>query len=108
MRELSGVAGKAVLAEADLVNLFYTFGTSHPGAIVLQNFPSSCRSSSDRTAATPTLRPPTSSRTRELGVPRYNEFRRLLHLKPANDFADLTDDPAMQKALGSSTATLTT
>ena len=39
LRQLSGVAGKAVLAEADLVNLFYTFGTSHPGAIVLQNFP---------------------------------------------------------------------
>jgi len=25
-------------------------------------------------------------------VPRYNEFRRLLHLRPADDFEDLTDD----------------
>ena len=27
-------------------------------------------------------------RSRELGVPRYNEFRRLLHLRPARDFDD--------------------
>jgi hypothetical protein len=33
-------------------------------------------------------------RIRELGVPRYNEFRRLLHLKPAGSFEDLTDNPA--------------
>jgi hypothetical protein len=33
-------------------------------------------------------------RSRELGVPRYNEFRRLLQLKPAKDFNDLTDNPA--------------
>jgi hypothetical protein len=31
-------------------------------------------------------------RTRELGVPRYNEFRRLLHLKPARSFLDLAED----------------
>ena len=34
-------------------------------------------------------------RTRELGVPRYNDFRRLLHLKPARSFEDLTEDPEL-------------
>jgi hypothetical protein len=29
-------------------------------------------------------------RARELGVPRYNQFRRLLHLKPARSFEALT------------------
>ena len=29
-------------------------------------------------------------RTRERGVPRYNEFRRLFHLKPAETFEELT------------------
>jgi hypothetical protein len=38
-------------------------------------------------------------RSRELGVPRYNQFRRLLHLKPARSFEDLTDDPAQLAAL---------
>jgi hypothetical protein len=32
-------------------------------------------------------------RSRELGVPRYNEFRRLLRLRPAKTFAELTDNP---------------
>jgi hypothetical protein len=32
-------------------------------------------------------------RTRELGVPRYNEFRKLLHLPPARSFEELTDSP---------------
>ena len=39
LRELTGPAGKAVLDTTDPANLFYSFGTSHPGAIVLQNFP---------------------------------------------------------------------
>ena len=99
LRELSGVAGKAVLAEADLVNLFYTFGTSHPGAIVLQNFPRQLQEFQRPDGRYTDLAATDILRTRELGVPRYNEFRRLLHLKPANDFADLTDDPAMQKTL---------
>ncbi len=32
-------------------------------------------------------------RIREVGVPRYNRFRRLMHLKPARRFEDLTDNP---------------
>jgi hypothetical protein len=38
-------------------------------------------------------------RSRELGVPRYNAFRRLLHLAPARDFTDLTDDSALAERL---------
>ena len=52
----------------------------------------SCRSSSGRTASCMDLAATDILRIRELGVPRYNEFRRLLHLKPAGDFEDLTDD----------------
>jgi hypothetical protein len=29
-------------------------------------------------------------RSRELGVPRYNQFRRLLHLKPFSSFEEMT------------------
>ena len=38
-------------------------------------------------------------RSRELGVPRYNEFRRLLHLPPAKDFDVLTDNPVWAEEL---------
>ena len=37
-------------------------------------------------------------RSRELGVPRYNEFRRLLHLRP-RDFTDLTGDRGLAATL---------
>jgi hypothetical protein len=38
-------------------------------------------------------------RTRELGVPRYNQFRKLLHLPPANNFEELTDDLALAEKI---------
>ena len=73
--------------------MFYSFGIAHPGALVLNNYPRHLqefqRPDNDRLmdlAATDILR------TRELGVPRYNEFRRLLHLKSARSFLDLAGD----------------
>jgi hypothetical protein len=38
-------------------------------------------------------------RDRERGVPRYNEFRRLLRLKPCNSFEEMTDDPECAREL---------
>jgi hypothetical protein len=38
-------------------------------------------------------------RSRELGVPRYNDFRRLLHLKPAASFEELTNDPEWREQI---------
>jgi Animal haem peroxidase len=99
LRELSGPAGKTVLEEADLVNFFYSFGTANPGALVLQNYPKFLQEFQRPDGKFTDLAATDILRTRELGVPRYNEFRRLLHLKPANDFADLTADADMQNTL---------
>ena len=99
LRDLTGPGGKAVLVNTDLANLFYTFGTSHPGAIVLQNYPKYLQEFQRPDGTYTDLAATDVLRTRELGVPRYNEFRRLLHLKPAKDFADLTDNAAMQATL---------
>ena len=38
-------------------------------------------------------------RDRERGVPRYNQFRRLMGLKPLSIFEQLTDEPEALKAL---------
>jgi hypothetical protein len=95
-RTFDGVAGHhthEVLAAVAMQDLFYSFGTSNPGAIVLHNFPKSLQffHKSDGTildlAATDILR------SRERGVPRYNEFRRKFHLAPATAFEDFSDDP---------------
>ena len=34
-------------------------------------------------------------RDRERGIPRYNQFRRLLQMKPKASFRDLSDDPVI-------------
>ena len=65
-------------------DLLYSFGTSNPGRrSCCTTSRGSCRSSNARTASYTDLAATDILRTRELGVPRYNEFRRLLHLKPA-------------------------
>ena len=65
-----------------LTDLFYSFGIAHPGAVTLHNYPAvhaAVRAADDGEpmdlAATDILR------TGSCGVPRYNEFRRLLHLR---------------------------
>ena len=74
-------------------DLFYSFGTMHPGQIRLHNYPRSLqrfKRGNDGNymdlAATDILR------IRELGVPRYNEFRRLLRLPAPRTFEELTDN----------------
>jgi hypothetical protein len=98
--EIAGPHAQEVAGRIDLGDAFYSFGVAHPGALVLNNYPRFLqqfqRPDNDRLmdlAATDILR------TRELGVPRYNQFRRLLHLKPARSFEDLTEDPAQLAAL---------
>ena len=98
--EIAGPHAQEVAERIDLGDAIYSFGVAHPGALVLNNFPRFLqqfqRPDNDRLmdlAATDILR------TRELGVPRYNQFRRLLHLKPVRRFEDLTDDPAQLAAL---------
>ncbi|MBO0845365.1 MAG: hypothetical protein J2P22_08130 [Nocardioides sp.] len=38
-------------------------------------------------------------RSRELGVPRYNDFRRLIHLEPVSTFDELTDNPGWAREI---------
>lgn len=77
------------LEEIGFENACYSLGVSHPGALTLHNHP--------------TFKPRLASgepldlgaadilRTRECGVPRYNEFRRSLRLAPARSFHSLAD-----------------
>src|SRR3954449_4400699 len=75
-----------------MVDLFYSFGTAHPGAIVLRNYPRFLQQFQRPDGRVVDLAATDVTRIRELGVPRYCEFRRLLHLAAPRTFADLTDD----------------
>ena len=76
-----------------MTDLFYSFGTSHPGAIVLHNFPNRLREFTEPDGTILDLAATDILRVREHGVPRYNEFRRRFHLAPADRFEDFSEDP---------------
>jgi len=80
-------------------DLFYSFGVQHPGQIVLNNFPRTLQELSIPGNPLYDLGAVDILRARERGVPRYNELRTQLGLKPIRAFEDLTSDPKSLQAL---------
>jgi hypothetical protein len=104
-REVAGGHAMDLIGQVSMADLFYSFGIAHPGALTLHNYPHGLQ---ELERPTPKDKRPDAERphiklqdlattdilrTRELGVPRYNEFRKLLHLPPAKSFEELTDNP---------------
>lgn len=75
-----------------MADLFYSFGTAHPGALVLNNYPRFMQELSIPGNPFFDMGTVDIVRARERGVPRYNEFRRQLGLNPISRFEDLSDD----------------
>ncbi len=72
-------AGSAkVTQRVGMANLFYSFGTQHPGQLVLNNFPKFMQELSIPGNPLFDMGAVDILRARERGVPRYNEFRRPL------------------------------
>jgi hypothetical protein len=81
------------LNEMSMTDVLYSFGTSHPGAITLHNYPRFLQSFHRADGTLVDLASIDVLRVRERGVPRYNEFRRLLHLKAYDTFEEMADTP---------------
>ena len=81
------------LRELGMPSVLYTFGTSHPGAITLHNFPRSLQQL-DREGQPLDLAAIDVFRNRERGVPRYNRFRQAFHKPAVRSFDQLTSNPA--------------
>jgi hypothetical protein len=95
-RDFSQITGRQsheIMEHIAATDLFYTFGTMHPGALALHNFPRFLQHFERPDGHVMDLAAVDILRSRELGVPRYNDFRRLLHLKPAESFEELTANP---------------
>ena len=86
-------------SEMSMPDLLYSFGTSHPGAITLHNFPRFLQDFHRADGSRVDLASIDVIRVRERGVPRYNEFRRLLHLKAFKTFEAMADTPEHAEAL---------
>jgi hypothetical protein len=90
--EVAHGAPPGIYRQISYDDVLYSLATSHPGALVLHNYPNSLRRLPEKPelgiytdlAATDILR------DRERGVPRYCQFRRLLGMPAPKSFEELT------------------
>jgi hypothetical protein len=97
--ELGALQVRDRLDTLGLPNSFYSLGVAHPGAITLHNYPRFLQHLKKPDGTEVDLAATDVLRIRERGVPRYNEFRRRFHLKPAETFEELTPNQAWAEEL---------
>jgi hypothetical protein len=90
--ELSGARGVEFLSRFSIPDLLYSFGTHHPGAVRLHNYPKFLQNLKQDNGEQFDIGTIDILRDRERGVPRYNRFRRLIHKAPVKSFDELTDN----------------
>jgi hypothetical protein len=83
---------RPVMESVGFANTMYSFGTQHPGAITLHNFPRTLQHLVDLQGNLSDLAAIDILRTRERGVPRYNDFRAMLHRSRLRTFEQLSPD----------------
>lgn len=81
-----------MMANYDLKDLFYSFGVQLPGQLVLNNYPKFMQQLSIPGHGTMDLGMVDVLRDRERGVPRYNQFRRGINLRPIKKYTDFFPD----------------
>ena len=90
---------------ADHARLVLLIRHCHPGAITLHNYPRHLQNLTRDDGEHLDLAAVDIFRDRERGVPRYNQFRRLMHKDPVNSFDRAHRQPGMAQAdRGSTTA----
>jgi hypothetical protein len=94
--ELVNMQGKSTrrfMEEHGFTNLLYSFGTNHPGAIRLHNFPNFLRRFEKVGQPLLDVAAIDIIRDRERGVPRYNRFRELVGKRRVETFDEITSIP---------------
>lgn len=80
-------------------NLLYSFGVQNSSGLVLNNYPQLLQELQVPFIGAMDMGAVDILRDRERGVPRYNEFRRQLSLKPLISIDQLTDDLQLREAI---------
>ena len=89
-REITDKRIPELFDQIPMTDLLYSFGIAHPGAIQLHNFPRDLQRYERPDGIFLDLASIDIMRSRELGVPRYNTFRQLLHKPAVRTFEELT------------------
>lgn len=83
---------RELMTKFSMADLFYSFGVMNPGAIRLHNYPRFLQLLKRPDGPTIDLAAVDILRDRERGVPRYNEFRKLIDMDPVKKFEDLSSN----------------
>ena len=86
--------GRHVLQRHGMEDMLYTFGISHPGALVLDNYPRFMQDLHIPGRGVIDMGTIDVLRDRERGLPRYNDAREMLGLPRVPDFLTLTGGDA--------------
>ena len=92
--EAARLNARPTLKQYGATDLLYSLGTANPGAVRLHNHPRFMQHlPRTEDGLTVDLAAVDLIRSRERGVPRYNAFRRLMHLPEVTCFEEITGDP---------------
>ncbi|VTR95806.1 peroxidase : Animal heme peroxidase OS=Streptomyces ipomoeae 91-03 GN=STRIP9103_08386 PE=4 SV=1: Catalase: An_peroxidase [Gemmata massiliana] len=91
--QLQGFNTRSAMKQIGLANAVYSFATAHPGAITLHNYPNHLRRLVRRNGERIDLSVVDLVRERDRGIPRYNEFRRMVHKPRVRSFHEITSVP---------------
>ncbi len=91
--EMAGRGAATIAGQVTMADLFYSFGRTHPGAVTLHNYPKHLQNLTRGDGEHLDLAAVDILRDRERGVPRYNQFRRLIHKEAVKSFDELTNNP---------------
>jgi hypothetical protein len=102
MMEVTGPAARLAMERYGLASVIASFGHVRPGMLALHNYPDTLRDlerpSSHGSERRIDLAAVDVIRDRERGVPRYNDFRRMLRMRPVRSFEELTGGDATAAA----------
>ena len=100
LADLLGAKADDELRAIGLTNVLHSFGTAHPGAITLHNYPRTLMNL-EREGELIDLSVVDLVRSRRRGVPRYNDFRAGLHMPRITRWEDLSANPDTVRRLRS-------
>jgi len=97
--EITGGGVRELYATVPYEDVLYSLATSHPGALVLHNYPQGLRRLHKKDDIFLDIASTDILRDRERGVPRYCAFRRRLGMHMPRSFAELTSNRDWQRDL---------
>ena len=92
MMQQADLIQRGELGDVEFGDIVFSFAHAKPGALALHNYPGFLQDLVIPFVTAFDMGTTDIVRDRERGVPRYNEFRRLIGLQPVDSFHDLNDD----------------